>query len=243
MKVAFRPIPISRSMATSNLIRWNGLASVVGGVLLIISDFLELLLVGYDLGEASTTRTYAVVTGLTLLGTVLLLVGLIGLYVGQLENAGLLGLVGFLVTFVGNVLVAGAVWEATFVVPWLAGEAPELLDEVPTGLLALGFISSYTLAGLGVILFGVATIRARVFPTAAAVLLIIGVVPVAVWNFVPLPLPDVLLGVAVAWLGLALFRGGGEGARQAPLSGEYRSKREFLEATYERLAAVLKEMV
>jgi hypothetical protein len=49
----------------------------------------------------------------------------------------------------------------------------------------------------------------------AAILLMIGVVPVAVWNFVPLPLPDVLLGVAVAWLGLALFRVGGEGARQA----------------------------
>jgi hypothetical protein len=126
----------------------------------------------------------------------------------------LLGLVGFLMAFLGNVLVAGAVWEATFVVPWLAWEAPELLDKGPAGWLALGFISSYTLAGLGVILFGVATIRARVFPTVAAVLLIIGV-PVAVWTFLPLPLPDVLLGVAVAWLGLALFRGGGEGARQA----------------------------
>jgi len=139
---------------------------------------------------------------------VLLLVGLVGLYVGQLESAGWLGLVGFLATFLGNVLVAGAVWEATFVVPWLAWETPELLNEAPTGWLALGFISSYTLAGLGVILFGVATIRARVFPPVAAVLLIIGVVPVAVWHFVPLPLPDVLLGVAVAWLGLALFRGG-----------------------------------
>jgi hypothetical protein len=186
---------------------------MVGGVLLIISDFLELLLVGYELGEAATTRTYAIVTGLTLLGTVLLLVGLIGLYVGQLETAGLFGLVSFLVTFLGNVLVAGAVWEATFVVPWLAWEAPDLLDVGPTGWLALGFISSYTLAGLGAILFGMATIRAGVFPTVPAVLLIIGVVPVAVWNFVPLPLPDMLLGVAVAWLGLALFRGGGEGAR------------------------------
>ena len=67
---------------------------------------------------------------------------------------------------------------------------------------------SYTLAGLGVILFGVATIRARVFPRVAAILLIIGVVPVAVWHFVPLPLPYVLLGVAVAWLGLTLFRVG-----------------------------------
>jgi hypothetical protein len=79
------------------------------------------------------------------------------------------------------------------------------------GWLALGFVLLYTLAGAGVILFGVATIRARVYPRAAAVLLIIGVMPVAVWNF--LPLPDVLLGAAVAWLGLALFRRGGEGAR------------------------------
>jgi hypothetical protein len=59
---------------------------VVGGVLLIISDFLELLLVGYDLGAAATTRPYALVTGLTLLGTGLLLVGLVGLYVGQSET-------------------------------------------------------------------------------------------------------------------------------------------------------------
>jgi hypothetical protein len=147
---------------------------MVGGVLLIVSDFLELLLVGYDLGEAATTGAYAMVTGLTLLGTVLLLVGLVGLYVCQSEAAGLLGLVGFLMSFLGNVLVAGALWEATFVVPWLAWETPELLDEGPTERLALGFTLSYTLAGLGVILFGVATIRARVFPRVAAVLLIIG---------------------------------------------------------------------
>jgi hypothetical protein len=146
----------------------------------------------------------------------LLLVGLVGLYVGQSEAADLFGLVGFLVSFLGNALVAGAVWEATFVVPWLAREAPELLDEGPTGWwLAFGFVLSYTLAGAGVILFGVAAIRARVFPRAAAVLLTMGVVSVAVWNFLPLPLPDVLLGAAVVWLGLALFRGGGERARSA----------------------------
>lgn len=134
------------------------------------------------------------------------------IYIGQSQAAGLLGLVGFLVCFIGNVLVAGAVWEAAFVVPWLAWRAPEVLDEGPMGWLALGFVLSYALAGAGVILFGVATIKARVYPRAAAVLLIIGVLPVAVWNFLSLPLPDVLLGAAVAWLGLALFRRGGEGA-------------------------------
>jgi hypothetical protein len=72
------------------------------------------------LSKPTTTGTYAIVTVLTLLGTVLLLVGLVGLYVCQSEAAGLLGLVGFLMSFLGNALVAGAVWEATFVVPWLA---------------------------------------------------------------------------------------------------------------------------
>jgi hypothetical protein len=57
----------------------------------------------------------------------------------------LLGLVGFLMTL-GNVLVAGAVWEATFVVPWLTWEAPDRLDEGPAWWLALGFVTSYTLA-------------------------------------------------------------------------------------------------
>jgi len=98
-------------------------------VLLIASDFLELSLLDPDLGEAAATGTYAVVTVLTLLGTVLLSVRLVGLYAGQSEAAGLLGLMGFLVSFLGNVLVAGAVWEATFVVPWLAREAPGLLDQ------------------------------------------------------------------------------------------------------------------
>ena len=52
-------------------------------------------------------------------------------------------------SFLGNALVAGAVWEAIFVVPWLAWEAPELLDEGPTEWLTLGFTLSYTLVGLG----------------------------------------------------------------------------------------------
>ena len=83
--------------------------------------------------------------------------------------------------YLGNALVAGAVWEATFVVPWVAWRAPELLDEGHMGWLALGFVLSYTLAGAGVILFGVATPnKTSGCPRAVAVLLIIGVVPVAV---------------------------------------------------------------
>ncbi len=74
----FGLIPIPEFNGFFNLIRWSGLASMGGGVLLIVSDFLELLLAGYELDEAASTGTYGSVTGLTLLGTVLLLVGLAG---------------------------------------------------------------------------------------------------------------------------------------------------------------------
>jgi hypothetical protein len=201
-------------ISTSNLIRWSGLANVAGGVLLVVSDFLELPLLGYSLGEAATTDTYALVNMMVLIGTVLLLMGLVGLYVGQSQAAGLLGLVGFLMSFMGNALVAGAVWQATFVVPVLAQAVPEFLSAEATGRLAIGYSLSYALAGIGVILFGMATFRARVYPRAAAVVLMIGVVPVAAWNFLPLPMPDTILGTVVAWLGLLLFWGRGERARQ-----------------------------
>jgi len=49
-------------MSSFNLIRWSDLTSMVGGTLLIVSDFLELLLAGYELDEAATTGTYGGVT-------------------------------------------------------------------------------------------------------------------------------------------------------------------------------------
>ena len=120
-------------MASSNLIRWSGSASMGGGVLLIVSDFLELLLAGYELDEAASTGTYGGVTELTLLGTVLLLVGLVGLYIGQSQAADLLGLVGFLVCFLGNALVAGAVWEATSSCRGWHGGPPSFWTKGPWG--------------------------------------------------------------------------------------------------------------
>ena len=52
-------------------------------------------------------------------------------------------------------------------------------------------------------MFGVAALRARVFPRAAAILLIVGAVVI----FLPLPFTTVVFAVAVAWLGFALFSG------------------------------------
>jgi hypothetical protein len=198
-------------MSSSNLISLSGLAAVAAGVLLTIGDLLIFATETENLSEWARTTPYVFAWLLYLLGGVLLLTGLVGLYVRQSEAAGILGFVGFLVAFSGTVLALGAVWGQLFVAPFLAVQAPGALDTEPTGTLAVGFtLTLLIIFPLGWLLFGVATLRAQVYPRAAAILLIIG----AVVGFLPIPLTEIVLNVAVARLGFVLFTGRGEAAQQ-----------------------------
>jgi hypothetical protein len=116
-----------------------------------------------------------------------------------LEASGLLGLVGFVVAFIGTVLVAGFFWTSAFIAPLLAVEAPELL----TVRALPGFFRSFVVFGFGWLLFGVATLRAGIYPRAAAVLLIVGALIIVI----PWPLTSIVLDAAVVWMGYVLFRG------------------------------------
>lgn len=198
-------------MASSNLIRWSGLATILGGALLLISDLLGLIVVPGDLTEAVTTGAYLDDSGVRLLGGMLLLVGLVGLYARQAEASGALGLIGFLAAFAGTSLMIGAFWTNTFVPPALAVEAPEFLATGPAGTLGFGFMLSFAVAALGWLLFGAATFKTRVYPRAASVLLMVG----AALTFIPLPASGVIFAAAVAWFGYALFLEASEAAKRS----------------------------
>lgn len=78
-------------MTTANLIRWSGLAAILGGLLFIVGSLL--------LPDASpavpwnqTVRTLAI------------LFALIGLYAFQVEESGLWGFLGFVAAFIANAL-------------------------------------------------------------------------------------------------------------------------------------------
>jgi hypothetical protein len=186
-------------MSSSELIRWSGLAAVVGGVSLGIAELVALSFFGLDFRQTATTGTYAFYSLLIMITAVLLPLGLVGLYVRQSEAAGPLGFGGFVVAFIGTVLVAGFFWSSAFVAPILAVEAPQLLDvrSLP------GFFRSFIVFGLGWLLFGVATLRAGIYPRAPAVLLIVGSVLIVI----RLPLTSIVLDAAVAWMGYVLFTG------------------------------------
>jgi hypothetical protein len=200
-------------MSSSNLIRWSGLAALVGGALFIILDILESLLFGsQSYAQAAATGPWIVVQGLYLFSAVLLAFGLLGLYVIQAKQASTLGLVAFVVAFIGLVMTAGAVWSEAFFGGWLAGEAPQLLESDPTGALAIGLILTFLLFGLGWLLFGLASLRAGVIPRGSAVLLAIGAVLYPVLGALSIPLAGLVFGAAVVWMGYWLWSGIREGA-------------------------------
>ena len=188
-------------MNSSDLIRWSGLAAVLGGALLIVSDFLSFTVNSGDLAEVVTTGAYLADGSMKVLAGVLLLLGLVGLYARQSEASGALGLVAFLVAFAGTAMILGTWWTNAFVAPSLATDAPAFLEAGPMGVLGVAYTLSFALAAVGWLLFGLISLRTRVYPRAAVVVLMVG----AALTFAPLPGSQVVFEVAVAWLGLVLF--------------------------------------
>ena len=109
------------------------------------------------------------------IGSVLVLLGLPGVYTRQAKPAGILGLLGFLFVWYG-ILFQGVLipFTSVTIVPTL------VTDPATRHLLAAGPLASFTpffipsLVGqtLGVLLLAIATLRARVFPRWIAWLLI-----------------------------------------------------------------------
>jgi len=186
----------------SSLVRWSGFAAMVAGVLLLIAELLELLPAFDNLpfSELALTGIFTLQLTLYLVGLILLAVGLAGLYAHQAETAGPLGLVGFVVAFAGTVFFTGFFWANIFVAPALAHGAPEFLDQ---GGRFPGFRLSLLIYAVGWLLFGLASLKARVHPRAPVILLIVG----AALDLFGAPLSGLAIDAAFVWLGFSLFSG------------------------------------
>ena len=75
-------------MRISAIMKWAGPAAIVSAVFMIFSDLLNLTIYVPGLGEAAHTGYQAVGSGVILLGLMLLLVGMVGLYVRSVPPAG-----------------------------------------------------------------------------------------------------------------------------------------------------------
>src|SRR5215212_6397665 len=179
IKVPSQALPAD---GTSRFVRMGAWAAMVGGLALVVSMVLAWLVVTYErlgLTDAYLTTSYSVSSGLRLLGFVLLVWGLIGIYGSQSRAAGTFGLWTFAFVFLSTVLAAGNVWAEVFVYPTLVQVAPDMLSggftTEASSYMSAGLTLSYPLFFLGLILFAAATFWARVYPRWLALLLIISV--------------------------------------------------------------------
>src|SRR5918995_3635682 len=133
-------------MPPSTLKRLSGLAGILAGVLFVVAELLNPLVIPDtlraafdDLGQIAVTNGFFVQSLLTLLAGMLLLVALIGFYVTQSQAAGKLGVVGILAAYVGTLLMVGDFYANTFVTPLVALSVPDYLSSYDAGLLRLWF--------------------------------------------------------------------------------------------------------
>ena len=203
-------------ITTSTLMRLAGLSAIVAGLSIIIIGMFHPLNIPSSVTTATWVNVHIFATALGFFG----LFGMAGLYARQVEESGWLGLIGFLLFSAWMTLVCGFSFVEAFIEPRLVTESPAFIaslmgmftsmpSEIDLGILPTLWNISGLLIILGPLLFGIATFRARVLPRWAGGLLALVAVLVPVGGMVPpeyqAKLIMIPLGLAVTWMGYALF--------------------------------------
>jgi hypothetical protein len=220
----------------SNLSRWAGLAAMGAGVSFVVIQAIHPL----DVLASVSTPRWAIVHYLGVVMGLLGLWGITGIYARQAQAAGWLGFAGYLLFTIFFVITTAFQFVEAFISPLLVSVAPQFVEGLlgiasgRGGGMDMGALSVvYALNGfagymLGGVLLGVATVRARVLPRGAGILLAsAAVLPlVAALPFIAVLFPHPLdrifavpMALAWAWLGYALWS-----ERQAPASQPARAK-------------------
>ena len=181
--------------------RWSGILLVAGAALLGIAIVLvSLKPVMNEVFSPGVARLF-------LLSSIFLLLSLPAMYARQADAAGWLGLAGHVLLQTGILLLV------------LLAATPILYPAIqtPSGENVVAFLLGIDLT-LGLLLTGIATIRAGVFPRWAGILLLAAMAGFFFDFFVAEFLPPVagqvgsaffgvLLALALAWIGIALWIG------------------------------------
>ena len=134
----------------------------------------------------------------------LILLALVAIYGREGHKAGVFWSVGLCAAVVGTIASAGNVgWADVFAMPWVVEVAPEAVKVRPTsGMYVYGAVASYALFTLGWVLFGIASLRARVFPMVICLAIVVG----GMLGFNASPPFGIPFGLALAGLGVWMLR-------------------------------------
>ena len=214
------------AMTSTKLFRAAGIAGAAAGLMFVLAQFLH----PDETIPHVTTTTWKLVHVMTLATMVLAAVGIVGMYLRQVEETGLLGFVAVILYVCGFFLIFGVSLVEAAVLPRLAGDVPRYVQHVLTltatgqatgdvGGLAVVNVFAFPTYLLGGVLFGIALWRARVLSRWASALLVIGALSTVLIRVLPKSLdriPAIPVGLAWAALGISLWRAtsvGGETAQ------------------------------
>ncbi|MDF2968547.1 MAG: hypothetical protein K0Q93_2325 [Nocardioidaceae bacterium] len=204
------------TITPATLFRSAGVAAVAAGVIFI----------GVQIGHphsdatAATTTEWVVRNSAKVLMAAFALVGITGMYLRQVRQTGLLGVVGYLLFGAGYLTIISTAFVSAYVLPSIAESDPGYVNDVlaaatngsvtgDIGLLQVALnVSGIAFLGGGLI-FGIALFRARVLARWAAALLALGslltvtlaVLPDAFYRFLAFPNAIAMIGLGCSlWL-------------------------------------------
>ncbi|MHA2404773.1 MAG: hypothetical protein ACXADH_17385 [Candidatus Kariarchaeaceae archaeon] len=203
-----------------NFFRVTGLANIFSAVFLLLFWFLFAILLPINEVPANyhlliLDPDWLLVNGLGVLGFILALVGVLGIFFKQFNDLTELGMIGFLITFVGQVFYNASIYYETFIWPVLAQSDTNLVD-MSSGPIYTNpvFFIMLLLAGslysFGFLIFGYSTYKTETFPKWAILLLVIGVV-LFIPGFSPYivrTLGVVVYAIGLIWVGYMLTKQG-----------------------------------
>ena len=208
-------------MTGTTIMQLAGVSAMLAGLCFIIIGMFHPENVPSSVITATWVNVHIAATALGFFG----LFGMVGLYARQKEKIGWLGLAGLLLFGVWFVLISVFSYIEAFVLPRLATESPKFVEgflgmfngipsEVDLGILPTLWNLSGPMIILGSLLFGIATFRAGILPRWAGGLLAIAAILIPVGGMFPLEyqakIAMIPVGLAMAWLGYALFAERGE---------------------------------
>lgn len=222
------------SITSTTLTRAAAVAAALAGLAYIVIQFIH----PADVIESLSAQAWVNVHLLAFAEAVLALIGVTGLYLHQARKVAILGLIGYMMFGFFFILQAAFDFAEALIAPLIAINAPQLaIDfvglfgrypaETDLGpLAALPNVGAILYVG-GALLFGIATIRARMLSRGAGILLIVAaaVTPVA-GALLPHTLERmaaVPMGLALIWLGYSLWKN--SGTNPAPLNVSTNSDR------------------
>ncbi len=210
-------------MSISTLIRWSGLVAILGGILSVAVYLSEsvLILSEADFSIAKNGVGWVVLFILGLVSAVTVLLGLVGIYARQAQACGVLGVIGFIVAFVAVALWTGVSFVFAFVMPELANipfdvQRSSVVTVVMPGsdimvplVTSVGLLTTILICMLGWLLFGLATVRGKVFSQWAGLLLAVGG-----FSFVFPWIGWIVIGGTLIWMGYSVWSSPGEPSTQ-----------------------------